>query len=357
VKSFGKEKVVDDVSFEVEAGELIALLGPSGGGKSTVLRIIAGLEVPDGGQVRIGEADVTKRRVQDRNVGFVFQHYALFRHMTVRENVAFGLEVRDIPKAQARARAGEMLELVQLSGLGDRYPHQLSGGQRQRVALARALAPQPRLLLLDEPFGALDAKVRLELRSWLRRLHKQREMTTLFVTHDQEEAMDLAGRVAIIHKGRIEQIGSPQELHDHPASPFVASFVGTSNVLDGKIEEDEIHLSGIALPAPEGARGGGVVKVFVRPFDVLLRKVAEGDGKAKVERVVRYGGRVRAELRLKGGEELVSETSDAEAPAVLTPGEEVGVLIRAAAVFVDGEAGAKPALVRVIHEPPPPPSG
>ena len=345
VKSFGKERVVDDVSFQVESGELVALLGPSGGGKSTVLRMIAGLETPDSGTVKIGEADVTGRRVQDRHVGFVFQHYALFRHMTVRQNVAFGMEVRKVAPGEVRKRVEELLELVQLADLGDRFPHQLSGGQRQRVALARALAPQPKLMLLDEPFGALDAKVRTELRSWLRRLHKEHEMTTVFVTHDQEEAMDLASRVAVIHKGRIEQIGSPSDLHDTPATPFVASFIGSSNVLKGKVTDGRVVVGGVALPYAQGLPEGEAVTIFARPFDVLLSE-DRSLGSGVVERITRYGGKVRAEVRLGGGLELVAEGIDIDAPRDLAAGSEVGVRIRAASLFVDGDGARRPELIR-----------
>jgi sulfate transport system ATP-binding protein len=343
VKSFGKERVVDDVSFSVEPGELVALLGPSGGGKSTVLRMIAGLETPDSGAVRIGAADVTGKKVQDRHVGFVFQHYALFRHMSVRQNIAFGMEVRKVAKAEAQRRVDEMLHLVQLADLGDRFPHQLSGGQRQRVALARALAPQPRLMLLDEPFGALDAKVRLELRTWLRRLTKEREMTTVFVTHDQEEAMDLASRVAVIHKGKIEQIGSPSDLHDTPETPFVASFIGSSNVLQGKVTDGRVVVGGCALPYARGLPEGEAVTVFARPFDVLVSE-DRSLGRGTVERVSRYGGKLRAELSLLGGIELVAEGIDIDAPKDLEAGREVGVRIRAASMFVAGDG--KPSLIR-----------
>ncbi len=235
-KSFGAVKVVDHVSFEIPSGQITALLGPSGGGKSTVLRMIAGLEVPDAGEVVLNGVVSTKARVQERAVGFVFQHYALFRHMTVRQNIAFGLSVRGRPRAEIDAAVRELLELVQLGTLGDRYPDELSGGQRQRVALARALAPRPSLLLLDEPFGALDAKVRMDLREWIRRLHREREITSVFVTHDQEEAIDLADRVIVLHKGCVEQIGTPEEIYDLPATEFVASFVGASNVLQGEVK-------------------------------------------------------------------------------------------------------------------------
>src|SRR5262249_50750040 len=210
-KTFGATRVVDHVSFSIASGELVALLGPSGGGKSTVVRMSAGLEVPDSGEVVLNGAVATDARVQDRAVGFVFQHYALFRHMTVRENVGFGLSVRRRPRAEIDAAVRELLDLVQLGALGDRYPDELSGGQRQRLALARALAPRPSLLLLDEPFGALDAKVRAELREWIRALHHERQITSVFVTHDQDEALELADRVIVLHRGRVEQIGTPEE--------------------------------------------------------------------------------------------------------------------------------------------------
>ena len=232
-KRFGGFAALNGVNLEIPGGELIALLGPSGSGKTTLLRIIAGLETADGGIVRYQDEDVTGRPVRERNVGFVFQHYALFRHMTVFENIAFGLRVRRRPAAEVDRRVGELLELIQLSSLGRRYPSQLSGGQRQRVALARALAAEPKLLLLDEPFGALDAKVRQELRSWLRRLHREIHVTSIFVTHDQEEAFEVADRVVVMNKGRIEQVGTPQEVFDHPATPFVMDFLGNVNVFHG----------------------------------------------------------------------------------------------------------------------------
>ena len=235
-KRVGDCTALDGVSLEVPGGEVLALLGPSGSGKTTLLRIIAGLESADGGSVLYSDEDVTDRSVRDRNVGFVFQHYALFRHMTVFENVAFGLRVRKRSEAEIRKRVGELLELIQLGSLGKRYPSQLSGGQRQRVALARALAAQPHLLLLDEPFGALDAKVRQELRAWLRRLHREIHVTSIFVTHDQEEAFEVADRVVVMNKGRIEQVGSPQEVFDHPATPFVMDFLGNVNVFHGRVE-------------------------------------------------------------------------------------------------------------------------
>lgn len=230
-KQFGSFKAVDEVSLEVETGSLVALLGPSGSGKSTLLRLIAGLEIPDSGRILLTDKDATYQSVQARNIGFVFQHYALFKHMSVRQNIAFGLDIRKVPKTKIKQRVEELLDLVQLRGLGNRYPSQLSGGQRQRVALARALAVEPEVLLLDEPFGALDAKVRKDLRAWLRRLHDEVHVTTVFVTHDQEEAMEVSDQVVVMNKGRVEQIGTPAEIYDHPASAFVMSFIGPVNVL------------------------------------------------------------------------------------------------------------------------------
>ncbi|HKI28355.1 MAG TPA: sulfate ABC transporter ATP-binding protein, partial [Actinomycetota bacterium] len=224
-KRFGEFEAVRDVTFTADAGSITALLGPSGSGKSTVLRMIAGLEEPTAGRIWIEGEEHTFKTVQERRVGFVFQHFALFRHMTVSENVAFGLSVRKQPKTQQRARVQDLLELVQLTGFRDRYPDQLSGGQRQRVALARALAPQPKVLLLDEPFGALDARVRQELRRWLDDLHRELGVTSLLVTHDQDEALELANRIVVMHEGRVEQVGSPDEVYDEPATPFVAGFV------------------------------------------------------------------------------------------------------------------------------------
>src|SRR5213594_2904871 len=244
-KSFGSFRALEHVSLEVAGGSLVALLGPSGSGKTTLLRIIAGLEVADTGTVLYQDEDVTDAAVKDRNVGFVFQHYALFRHMTVFENIAFGLRVRHTPKAQVKERVHELLKLIQLEGLERSLPSQLSGGQRQRVALARALAVQPKVLLLDEPFGALDAKVRQELREWLRRLHDEIHVTSVFVTHDQEEAFEVADRVAIMYRGHIEQVGSPSEIFEQPASPFVMGFLGNVNVLRGHVQRGRAVVGGL----------------------------------------------------------------------------------------------------------------
>src|SRR3989440_6684668 len=241
-KRFGASVALDRVSLEVPAGGLVALLGPSGSGKTTLLRVIAGLEVPDQGSVRYGEEDATHRSARERNVGFVFQHYALFRHMNVFENIAFGLRVRHWAKARVNERVHELLNLIQLAGLEKRYPSQLSGGQRQRVALARALAPEPKLLLLDEPFGALDARVRQELRVWLRRLHDDLHVTSVFVTHDQEEAFETADQIVVIHQGRVQQIGSPAHVFEHPANSFVMSFLGNVNIFHGRVHEGQALL-------------------------------------------------------------------------------------------------------------------
>jgi sulfate/thiosulfate transport system ATP-binding protein len=256
-KRFGTFAALDDVSIDVPDRSLTALLGPSGGGKSTLLRVLAGLETPDAGEVRIGGADVTRVPPRDRGIGFVFQHYAPFKHMTVAENIAFGLTVRRRPKAEIKARVAELIDLVHLDGLGQRYPGQLSGGQRQRMVLARALAVEPRVLLLDEPFGALDAAIRAELRDWLRRLHEQIHVTTIVVTHDQEEALELADQIVVINQGRVEQAGTPTDLYDHPASPFVMTFIGASTLLHGSWHRPhDIDLLADA-GAPDGDRAPG----------------------------------------------------------------------------------------------------
>ncbi|MDX2100336.1 MAG: TOBE-like domain-containing protein [Leptolyngbyaceae cyanobacterium bins.59] len=291
-KQFGSFKAVEDVSLEVKAGSLVALLGPSGSGKSTLLRLIAGLETPDSGRILITGADATYRSVQDRNIGFVFQHYALFKHMTVRKNIAFSLEIRKTPKEKVKKRVEELLDLVQLTGLGDRYPSQLSGGQRQRVALARALAVEPQVLLLDEPFGALDAKVRKDLRAWLRRLHDEVHVTTVFVTHDQEEAMEVADELVVMNKGRVEQVGSPAQIYDHPASAFVMSFIGPVNVLPSTSRI--FQGNGFESPHPE---------VFLRPQDVVIETQANGSTvPARVSRLIHLGWEIQAELSLEDGQ-------------------------------------------------------
>jgi len=302
-KQFGDFQALRDIDLHIDSGELIALLGPSGCGKTTLLRIIAGLESADQGSILFSGEDTTDVHVRDRNVGFVFQHYALFRHMTVFENVAFGLRVRPRKlrpsEAQIQAKVHELLSLVQLDWLAERYPSQLSGGQRQRIALARALAVEPKVLLLDEPFGALDAKVRKELRRWLRRLHDELHVTSIFVTHDQEEALEVADRVVLMNKGRVEQAGTPQQVWDHPASPFVYGFLGDVNLFHGRAHEGLLHLDGVAVPAPEhaGARDAQAF-AYVRPHDLEVerwRSGAEGIV-ARLERAIVVGPIARLEL-------------------------------------------------------------
>jgi sulfate transport system ATP-binding protein len=285
-KRFGDFVALDDVSIDVRDGSLTALLGPSGSGKSTLLRVIAGLEEPDSGRVVISGEDMTHIPVQDRNVGFCFQHYAAFKHMTVRGNVAFGLSIRKQPKQQISERVEELLALVQLEGFADRYPSQLSGGQRQRMALARALAVEPKVLLLDEPFGALDARVRMELRQWLRRLHDEVHVTTIFVTHDQEEAMDVAEQIVVMNDGAVEQAGAPRDLYDHPETEFVMSFVGTANRIGS---------------------------LLVRPHDVeLLHVKSNGAEEAMIDRIVHLGFEVRVELTLADDSPLIAQLTSAQ---------------------------------------------
>jgi sulfate transport system ATP-binding protein len=306
-KRFGHFQAVDGVSFEVPEGQLVALLGPSGSGKSTILRIIAGLEPADEGEVELTGEDATYLPVQRRGVGFVFQHYALFRHMTIRQNVAFGLEVQRLAKDEIRGRVDELLDLVQLSGYAERYPSQLSGGQRQRVALARALAPRPKVLLLDEPFGALDSRVRDELRTWLRKLHDEVHVTSLFVTHDQQEAFEVADQIVVLNKGKIEQMGPPQELYEYPASPFVTEFLGAVNVLpiESILSMDTIREEAplpLDLPGPDGP-----VLVYVRPHDLEITRQSDGRPAwfAHLRRLTRLGGLVRLELTLHDGTNLL----------------------------------------------------
>ena len=296
-KSFGATPVLKDVSVDIRSGSLTALLGPSGGGKSTLLRVIAGLEQPDTGTVVISGVDATRLSPQRRNVGFVFQHYAAFKHMTVYRNIAFGLEVRKRPKTEVRKRVMELLELVHLDQMAARYPAQLSGGQRQRMALARALAVEPQVLLLDEPFGALDAQVRKELRTWLRRLHDEVHVTTVFVTHDQEEAMDVADEIVVLAGGVVEQVGSPHEMYDNPANPFVMSFLGPVTRLAG-------HL--------------------VRPHDIEVSRTPLPDSvEATVTRVVRLGFEVRVET-LVDGEDVWAQLTRGYADSLgLRPGDSV----------------------------------
>jgi sulfate transport system ATP-binding protein len=301
-KRFGAFQAVDNVSVDVESGSLVALLGPSGSGKSTLLRLIAGLEQTDAGRIWITGEEATTRTVQDREVGFVFQHFALFKHRTVRQNVAFGLELRRWKKEAIRRRVDELLDLVQLQGFGGRFPSQLSGGQRQRVALARALAVQPRVLLLDEPFSALDAKVRKELRAWLRNLHDEMHVTTVIVTHDQEEAMEVADRIVVMNEGRIEQIGTPAEIYDHPATPFVMGFVGAVNVVPG----GTLPRPGSALP-PQAA-ASETSPLFIRPHDVeVFHEIQADTVPAQLRRLSHLGRDVQAELVLADGQVITAQ--------------------------------------------------
>lgn len=303
-KRFGNFVAVNDVSFEIEGGSLVALLGPSGSGKSTILRILAGLESPDSGSVWFGDEDATHTHARMRSIGFVFQHYALFRHLTVEQNVAFGLDVRGVDKAKSSKQAREFLDLVGLGGLGGRYPSQLSGGQRQRVALARALAPEPRLLLLDEPFGAVDAKVREELRQWLRRLHDEVGVTSIFVTHDQDEAFSVSDRVLVINRGGLEQNGTPKEILDEPATEFVAQFVGEANVFSSLIERGVASTGSLRATVP-GATSSGPAQLVVRSYD--LKFWCEDPGVATVERVVTLGDRVRVHAAVDGAGPIVAQ--------------------------------------------------
>ena len=298
-KRFGEFVALDDVSVNIATGSLTALLGPSGGGKSTLLRVIAGLEVPDEGVVEIAGEDATALPPQQRNVGFVFQHYAAFKHLSVRRNVAFGLEIRKRPKAEIKAKVDELLELVHLENFGDRLPSQLSGGQRQRMALARALAVEPSVMLLDEPFGALDAQVRKELRTWLRRLHDEVHVTTVIVTHDQEEAMDVADEIVVLADAKVEQVGTPDELYDHPANDFVMSFLGPVTTVAGR---------------------------QVRPHDLELSdQPLAGGVQATVERVVRLGFEVRADLVIDGEPAWAQLTRGTVEQFSVVPGAQVWV--------------------------------
>jgi sulfate transport system ATP-binding protein len=352
-KQFGNFQALGDVSLDIHAGELIALLGPSGCGKTTLLRIIAGLETADSGTILFSGADTTHVHVRKRQVGFVFQHYALFRHMTVFENVAFGLRVRprnERPSdSQIEKKVHDLLGLVQLDWLADRYPSQLSGGQRQRIALARALAVEPKVLLLDEPFGALDAKVRKELRRWLRRLHDDLNVTTIFVTHDQEEALEVADRVVVMNKGDVEQTGSPQEVWESPASPFVYGFLGDVNLFQGRAHEGQMHIGvqdqsvRVASPEHHGAQDAKAF-AYVRPHDLEVRRYKQGDEgiAARLTRAIVIGPIARLELVAVAGSNPADEQIiEAQIPASqyheqgFAEGETLLLTPRKARVFVD----------------------
>ncbi len=350
-KNFGIFSALNDISLDVPSGELVALLGPSGCGKTTLLRIIAGLETPDSGSIHFYGEDATARQVRDRQVGFVFQHYALFRHMTVFENVAFGLRVR--PKetrpsdAEIKRRVHELLELVQLDWLSDRYPPQLSGGQRQRIALARALAVEPKVLLLDEPFGALDAKVRKELRRWLRRLHDELHITSIFVTHDQDEALEVSDRVVVINKGNIEQIGTPQDVYNHPATPFVYQFLGNVNQFNSHVHLGEAKIGDIQVKvdAHESTQNS-VATAYVRPHDIEVHKVRHANPQgfeATVCYIHAIGPLVRLELQPVEQSGLVEAelTQERFRELNLIQGEQVFVYPRNVRVFLDESSNIK----------------
>jgi sulfate transport system ATP-binding protein len=343
-KQFGQFTALDDISLKFPTGELTALLGPSGCGKTTLLRIIAGLEFPDSGQVLLEGEDASDRHVRERQVGFVFQHYALFRHMTVFENVAFGLRVkprRERPsEQQIRDKVTRLLDLVQLDWIADRYPPQLSGGQRQRIALARALAVEPRVLLLDEPFGALDAKVRKELRRWLRRLHDDLHVSSIFVTHDQEEALEVADQVVVMNKGRVEQLGAPDEVYNHPASPFVYSFLGNVNLFHGRVHEGVLATGDVKFDAPQHAdvqNGSGIG--YVRPHDLDVERYVPGvEGVvAKLRRAHAIGPLAQLDLERADNGELIEAVLSNErfARLGLKEGETLVVRPRRMHVFVD----------------------
>jgi sulfate/thiosulfate transport system ATP-binding protein len=315
---------VGGVSFTAPEGKVTSLLGPSGSGKSTLLRMIAGLEEPNSGSISIAGTDVTRVPVKRREVGFVFQSYALFKHMTVRDNIAFGMEIRKAPKSKVDDRVKELLALIQLEGYESRFPAQLSGGQRQRIALARALATEPKVLLLDEPFGALDAQVRVELREWLAGFHEKTRVTTLLVTHDQEEALELSQHVVLLNQGLVAQAGAPHELYDHPASPFVASFLGGANVLRSR------------------AQDGREVRKFVRPHEVRLAKPQTDDAGLEagtVERLARIGGNVKLTVSLPSGDAMSVQVSKVELDQLgIQLGDRVMVDVTSAKVFVDDYA-------------------
>jgi sulfate/thiosulfate transport system ATP-binding protein len=340
-KRFGSFVALDDVTVEAATGSLVALLGPSGSGKTTLLRIISGLEVPDAGSVQYLDDDITNTSAKDRNVGFVFQHYALFRHMTVFENVAFGLRVRKWPEKKIRDRVGELLHLVRLGEMADRYPSQLSGGQKQRIALVRALAPEPKVLLLDEPFGALDAKVRTELRHWLRRFHDEFHVTSIFVTHDQEEAFEVADQIVVMNEGRVEQAGTPAEVFEHPANAFVMDFLGNVNVFQAQLKDGRVLLGNVEMPVGNTTvihpNGNGKADVYVRPHELDLDKTGDADNclRAKVVHVNPAGSVVKVRLMAEdfGLMITVDVTPERYRSLALRPNELVHVTPKAAKVF------------------------
>jgi len=336
-KKFGTFTALDNITIEAPSGCLMALLGPSGSGKTTLLRIIAGLEVPDSGSVSYQDDDITHRTARERNMGFVFQHYALFRHMTVFENIAFGLRVRKWKEHRIRNRVGELLKLVRLEEMATRYPSQLSGGQKQRIALVRALAPDPKVILLDEPFGALDAKVRGELRDWLRRFHDEFHVTSLFVTHDQAEAFDVADKVVVMNKGRVEQVGTPEEVFNHPANAFVMDFLGNVNVFKAELKGGRVLLGNVEMPVGSNkfGTGDGPADVFVRPHEF---DIARGGGKGLLGKVVHInpaGSTVKVRVRAEDFGLMVNVdiTPDKHRELALLVGEAVYLSPKAGKMF------------------------
>jgi sulfate transport system ATP-binding protein len=339
-KNFNDFIAVDNVSFSVEQGELATLLGPSGSGKSTILRIIAGLEQPGSGNIFLTDEDVTYHQTQERNIGFVFQHYALFKHMTVEKNIAFGMQIRKMSKAAISKKISELIDLVKLHGYEKHYPSQLSGGQRQRVALARALAPAPRILLLDEPFGSLDAKVRDNLAQWLRELHNQIEITTILVTHDQKEAIEIADKIIVINRGKVEQIGNAREVYERPRSKFVASFVGQTNVITGLVKKERIYVGDAMISPPVPLQNllppdDETVVLLVRPEDVLIsKKEVNNSSSLSLQGVIshiHYQGNIyEVDIHVNaGGVELIANLSKQDfLERDLVEGEEINVGFR-----------------------------
>jgi len=338
-KSFGNFTALDNVSLHVPDGTLLALLGPSGSGKTTLLRVIAGLEMAESGTVYNDDQDITQQSARERKVGFVFQHYALFRHMTVAENIGYGLRVRKVPKPKIRERVNELLRLIRLDGLETRYPGQLSGGQRQRVALARALAAQPKVLLLDEPFGALDAKVRQELRRWLRRLHDEIHITSVFVTHDQEEALEVADRIVVMNEGKIEQEGTPEEIFERPRTPFVMSFLGEVNTFHGRVQNGRAIFSGMEASFPEHPHADvKAARAYARPHELDIDRLPRDESSlpARVRHVNSAGALAKIELVLVDQETVVQVTLSRERylELQLRQGDEVFVVPRQLRIFI-----------------------
>jgi sulfate transport system ATP-binding protein len=336
-KHFGSFRALDRVNLNIASGELVALLGPSGSGKTTLLRIIAGLDWPDQGEIRFDREDALRLTVGERTVGFVFQNYALFRHMTVFENIAFGLRARPrrrrFPEPDIRARVHKLLELVQLGAMAERYPSQLSGGQRQRIALARALAIEPRVLLLDEPFGALDARVRKELRRWLRQLHDEIHVTSLFVTHDQEEALEVADRVVVMDNGKIEQVGTPQDVYEQPATPFVHDFIGESIVIPVTVENGSVRFQGVPIGLDPQSAPTGAARLFVRPYRATLVASEGAPFQGVVRGIHGIGPARRIEIALGSSDEPTIVEVDAPRSLELKVGQSIGLALQQYRIF------------------------